>query len=284
MKVITSITEMQLTSEHSRRERKTIGFVPTMGFLHEGHLALARAARLSTETVVMSIFVNPTQFGPAEDYERYPRDLDRDTRLAEEAGTDILFVPQKLDIYPKGYDTYISVGEMTQVLEGKFRPTHFRGVTTIVAKLFLIVKPHKAFFGQKDAQQSLVLRKMVKDLNFDVDVVVIPTVRESDGLAKSSRNIYLTPSERRQAPLIYRSLELAENAIRDGERDVQLLKGKILSSVQQIPGIVIDYISIAEMENLTEASLLRSGSSVVISIAVKIGSTRLIDNIPVIIE
>jgi pantoate--beta-alanine ligase len=284
MKIITSIVEMQSIADRFRREGKTIGFVPTMGYLHEGHLSLVHAARGSTEIVVMSIFVNPTQFGPTEDYGRYPRDIDHDSRLAKDAGTDILFIPQKQDIYPEDYDTYISIERMTQVLEGKFRPTHFRGVTTIVGKLFLIVKPHKAFFGQKDAQQYLVIRKMTADLNFDIDIVVIPTVREADGLAKSSRNIYLSPAERQQAPLIYRSLQLAETAIRHGERNAELLKEQIRSAVVMVPGIVIDYISAVETKTLTEISVLEPGSSVLLVVAVRIGTTRLIDNIPVIIK
>ena len=284
MKVVTSISDMQSIADHYRREGKMIGFVPTMGSLHEGHLSLVHAARASAEIVVMSIFVNPAQFGPTEDFERYPRDIDRDTRLAKDAGTDILFVPEKQDLYPEGYDTYISVGDMTQILEGKFRSVHFRGVTTIVGKLFLIVKPHKAFFGQKDAQQSLVLRKMVKDLNFDIDIVVLPTVREPDGLAKSSRNVYLSPTERQQAPLIYGSLLQAQTAVRKGERNTELLKEQMRSRMMTIPGIVIDYISIVETTNLTEISVLAPGSSVLIAVAVKIGKTRLIDNIPVTID
>ncbi|HLP17146.1 MAG TPA: pantoate--beta-alanine ligase, partial [Bacteroidota bacterium] len=206
MKIISSITEVQDLCEASRLLGKRVGFVPTMGYLHEGHEALIRRAKKECDVAVVSVFVNPTQFGPSEDFSKYPRDLTRDSRAAEEAGCDVLFVPEAADMYPQGYSTSVQVENLSYVLEGAFRPTHFKGVTTIVAKLFLIVGPHKAYFGQKDAQQCVVIRRMVEDLNFKIDLVIVPTVREADGLAKSSRNVYLTERERTDAPVLYQSL------------------------------------------------------------------------------
>ncbi len=210
MKIIVSTLEMQEFSERARRREKTIGLVPTMGYLHKGHLSLIGKARRSCDVVITSIFVNPTQFAPNEDFARYPRNIEQDTQLCESAGTTVLFVPQEHEMYPEGYATYVTVERLSSILEGKFRPTHFRGVTTVVAKLLSLTKPHKAFFGQKDAQQCVVIRKMVKDLNLGVEVVTAPIVREKDGLAMSSRNIYLSAEERSEALILNGSLRRAQ--------------------------------------------------------------------------
>ncbi len=276
MKIVRDIAEMQQLAETYRQEGKRIGFVPTMGYLHEGHLSLMRQARPRCDVLVVSIFVNPTQFGPNEDFERYPRDFERDERLCRQEGVDVVFYPTAEAMYPQPYRTYVNVEQLTETMCGASRPGHFRGVTTVVTKLFHIVKPHLAVFGQKDYQQSLVIRQMVRDLNFDITIVVAPIVREADGLAMSSRNNYLTPEERQQALVLYRSLRKAEELIEQGEQDA----ARILEVMQQIiagaPDARIDYIVIVDGDTLEPVTRVKDNT--VIALAVYIGNTRLIDN------
>jgi len=277
MKIITDIHEMQSFADALRGEGKTIGFVPTMGFLHEGHVSLMRAARTSCDVVVVSIFVNPTQFGPQEDFDRYPRDEDGDRRKCENAGVDILFMPTTSGMYPEKPTVFVMVEELSDVLEGAVRPGHFRGVATVVSKLLHIVKPHRAFFGQKDYQQCAVIRRMVKDLNLDAAIETLPTVREQDGLAMSSRNSYLNAEERRAAATIYRALSAAEHLAQNGTREPGILKNKVQAVLQEEPGITIDYIEIVDHETL--APLPSPKNRMVLLVAVRIGRTRLIDNL-----
>lgn len=279
MKVIASPGEMQRTAEALRVQGKRIGVVPTMGYLHEGHLSLIRIAQEHADIVVTTIFVNPTQFAPHEDFGKYPRDLERDKKLAESAGTDFIFTPETHEMYPEGYQTYVEVDTMTRVLEGRSRPTHFRGVTTVVAKLLNITKPHVAVFGQKDAQQAAVVSRMVKDLNLDIDVIVGPIVREKDGLAMSSRNVFLSQQERADARVLHQSLQHAERLIAKGERNCEHLVKLMKNLISSKPTAQIDYISIADVQTLEELAQLRSGTPALISLAVRIGATRLIDNI-----
>jgi pantoate--beta-alanine ligase len=278
MKIISSISEVQELCEASRLLGKRVGFVPTMGYLHEGHETLIRRARQECDIVVVSVYVNPTQFGPSEDFSKYPRDLERDARAAEASGCDILFTPESAEMYPPEFATYVQVDNLSHVLEGAFRPTHFKGVTTIVAKLFLIVGPHKAYFGQKDAQQCVVIRRMVKDLNFRIDIVVVPTVREADGLARSSRNVYLSERERADAPVLAQSLKKAESAISAGERTAQKIVSSMTQMITSKPNVEIDYISIVDAETLELVETLKPGMRVLIPLAVRFGKTRLIDN------
>ncbi len=275
---------MQQTAEELHSQGKRIGVVPTMGYLHEGHLSLIRIAKQHTDVVVTTIFVNPMQFGPNEDFSNYPRDIERDRSLAESAGTDVLFTPETSEMYPTGYLTYVGVDNITTVLEGKVRPTHFRGVTTVVAKLFNITKPHVVVFGQKDAQQAVVLRQMVKDLNFDLQIIVAPIVRESDGLAMSSRNVYLSPSERKQSVVISQSLKVAQQFILNGEKNPERIRSEMVKLISAQPSVSIDYVSIADAATLQEESVLISGKTLLISLAVRIGTTRLIDNALVIVS
>ncbi|HEV8539210.1 MAG TPA: pantoate--beta-alanine ligase [Bacteroidota bacterium] len=279
MKVISSIVEMQRSADELRSSGRKIGVVPTMGALHEGHLSLIRIARNYADVVIATIFVNPVQFGPNEDFNNYPRDLQGDSRLAESAGTDILFAPQPGEMYPDGYLTYITVERLTTTLEGKSRPTHFRGVTTIVAKLFNITKPAVAVFGQKDAQQVVVIRRMVSDLNMGVKIVAAPIVREPDGLAMSSRNAYLSPQERKQSLVLSQSLRLAEQLISRGERTSDRVHSEMMNLISSQPAARVDYISISDPVTLQEMSTLDSAHTVLISLAVWIGTTRLIDNL-----
>jgi pantoate--beta-alanine ligase len=277
MKIITTISDMQSLADSLRKEGRTMGFVPTMGFLHEGHVSLMRRARKACDVVIVSIFVNPTQFGPNEDLDRYPRDEAGDRAKCEAAGVDVLFMPTAAGMYPEKPSVFIAVEGISDVLEGAVRPGHFRGVATVVAKLFNIVKPHKAFFGQKDYQQCAVIRRMVKGLNMDVDVVVLPTVREPDGFAMSSRNSYLSADERRKAAVIYHALSEAEQMARTGTNAPEILKSKIQSVLQQEKGIEIDYIEVADHETLEPLSSAKD--RMVLLVAVRIGSTRLIDNL-----
>jgi pantoate--beta-alanine ligase len=269
------------TVEEMRRLRHqmdgAVGLVPTMGFLHEGHLSLVRRSRSQDDQVVVSIFVNPTQFGPSEDYGRYPRDPERDLALLRQEGTDVVFMPPVEEMYPEGFETYVEVKEMTQVLEGAHRPTHFRGVTTVVAKLFTIVRPQRAYFGQKDAQQLAVVRRMARDLDLPVEVVAVPTAREPDGLAMSSRNAYLSPEERQAALVLYRSLRLAEGLWRQGERDASVVRSRMQELIAAEPLARVDYVSVADSETLRE--LERIEGPALVSLAVRIGRTRLIDNV-----
>jgi pantoate--beta-alanine ligase len=278
MKIVTSIVEMQSLADALRSERKRIGVVLTMGYLHEGHLSLIRVAKQHSDVVITSIFVNPTQFAPHEDFDRYPRDIERDTRLVESAGTNILFVPSQEEIYPSSYLTYVELEKITSVLEGKVRPTHFRGVATVVAKLFNITKPYVAVFGQKDAQQAVIIQKMVKDLNFGIEIIIAPIVRESDGLAMSSRNIYLSHQERIDSTALYQSLQMAERLVRKGERHCSAIVDEMKKLIQSKKSAVIDYIAITDTITLQERSVLNTGDVVLISLAVRFGSTRLIDN------
>ncbi|MBI4318240.1 MAG: pantoate--beta-alanine ligase [Chloroflexi bacterium] len=256
----------------------SIGFVPTMGYLHEGHLSLIRQARADNDSVVASIFVNPTQFGPHEDFASYPRDLARDLTLLGKSGTDYVFTPTVPEMYPEGFATYVEVaGPLTARLEGATRPSHFRGVTTVVCKLFDIVRPTRAYFGQKDAQQALVIKKMVHDLDMNLEVVVMPTVREPEGLAMSSRNVYLKPDERRAALVLSRSLNLAQEAWSAGERDAHLIRAAMQGVIEKEPLATVEYVSVADAATLEETDTI--DRSALVSLAVKIGRTRLIDNI-----
>jgi pantoate--beta-alanine ligase len=254
----------------------TVGLVPTMGFLHEGHLALIRRAREECDHVVVSIFVNPTQFGPNEDLSRYPRDLERDSRLIEPY-TDLLWTPTPEIVYPPGFQTWVEVEAMTRPLEGAMRPGHFRGVTTVVAKLFNAVQPHKAYFGQKDAQQAAVIRQMVRDLNFPLEIVVCPTMREPDGLAMSSRNVYLDPEQRKAATVLYRSLRAAKESYENGERAADQLRQVMKDVLASEPLAQPQYVSCSDYDTLEE--LDRVERKALLSMAVFLGKTRLIDNL-----
>ncbi|MCL6610489.1 MAG: pantoate--beta-alanine ligase [Peptococcaceae bacterium] len=256
---------------------KTVGFVPTMGYLHRGHAALAERARRECGTVVASIFVNPLQFGPREDYAEYPRDFDRDCRMLEECRVDALFHPPVEEMYPGGFCTHVEVEGLTGCLCGKSRPGHFRGVATVVTKLFNIVQPDRAYFGQKDAQQALVIKRMVEDLNMPVEIVTVPTVREEDGLAMSSRNVYLTPEQRAEAPVLYESLKEAARAVSGGERDARTLAGMVRERLSGLKGAGIDYVEIRSLPDLKEVE--RLDSPALLALAVRFGKTRLIDNI-----
>jgi pantoate--beta-alanine ligase len=270
---------MQTEAEKLRRGGKRIAVVPTMGALHAGHLALIQEARRQADVVVVTVFVNPTQFGPAEDFERYPRDLKRDEDLAAGAGTDILFAPEQELMYTPGYQTYILVEEVSSRLEGAARPGHFRGVASIVAKLLNITKPHVAVFGQKDAQQVAVIRCMLRDLNVDVGLIVVPIVREPDGLAMSSRNAYLTRQQRAEAKILFASLQHAEAMIRNGIRSRETLRDEISSMITAGSSAAIDYVSLANPDTFEELENLADGDTVLISLAARFGATRLIDNI-----
>jgi pantoate--beta-alanine ligase len=273
MKVIETIAEMrQLRQQLS----ESVGFVPTMGYLHEGHLSLVRQARADNSSVVVSIFVNPTQFGPGEDFKSYPRDTRRDLAMLEPM-TDIVFMPSTAEMYPDRFDSRVEVGSITDRLEGASRPGHFRGVTTVVAKLFNIVQPTRAYFGQKDAQQAAVIKKMVADLNMNLEIVTLPTVREPDGLAMSSRNTYLNPGQRRAATVLYKSLKLAQELWLHGESSTDEIHHKMTELITKEPLADIDYLSIADAETLEELDTV--SAKAIVSIAVKFGRTRLIDNI-----
>jgi len=278
MILVTDPREMQRLSDDARREGREVSFVPTMGALHAGHCTLIRRAIEYGDVVVTSVFVNPTQFGQGEDFTRYPRDLDRDALLAADAGTDILFAPSAEAMYPPGYATSVDVDRVTAVLEGKARPGHFRGVATVVAKLVTIVRPHVMLLGQKDAQQVVVIRRMLEDLNTGVKTVIVPTVREADGLALSSRNAYLSGEERAQAPVLARSLRAVEGALRAGERNGDALRTLMRSTIASAPLAVIDYVSVADAGTLEELQHMPAGQQVLVSLAVRFGITRLIDN------
>ncbi len=279
LKSIGVVSEMQSAAEQLRIEGRRLAVVPTMGALHEGHQSLIRLARMHADRVITTVFVNPTQFAAGEDFERYPRDLERDTHLAEEAGTDYLFTPSVKELYPEGYQTYVTVEQLSGRLEGKSRAGHFRGVATIVTKLFHITKPHVALFGQKDAQQVVVIRRMVRDLNVDVELIIGPTARERDGLAMSSRNAYLTAEQRREAPALFQALSHGANLLRQGQRSGGDIIQAVGDMIRQRSSGVVDYISVADAATLEELDLCKPGCEVMISLAVRFGSTRLIDNI-----
>ena len=260
-----------------KKKNKLVGFVPTMGCLHEGHLSLIRKAKAENDLVAVSIFVNPAQFGPGEDFKRYPRNFKRDKVLARSAGADIIFYPQAKEIYPDNYKSFVEVLDITKRLCGESRPGHFRGVTTIVANLFNIIQPDKAYFGQKDAQQAIVIKRMVKDLNMNVKIKVLPIVRERDGLAMSSRNVYLSDKERKAAPVLFQSLKIARNMIKNGLYKSTAIRTKIRNIISSKKFVHIDYISIVDTESLKEVKVVKKKA--LIALATYIGKTRLIDNI-----
>jgi pantoate--beta-alanine ligase len=277
LKKIESVQEMNSVALSLRAEGKSVGFVPTMGYFHEGHLSLMRAARTDNDIVVVSHLVNPIQFGPDEDLDRYPRDINRDVELAMGVGVDLLFAPEVGEIYPEGFCTRIVVQGLSDKLCGESRSNHFQGVTTVVGKLFNIIQPHRAYFGLKDFQQTVVIRRMVQNLNFDLEIVTLPTVREEDGLAMSSRNSYLSPEERNAALSLKDSLDLAVNQIREGEQRADRIRGGIRERIGQEKLARIDYVSVSDPENLDEVTVIEG--EVVVSMAVFIGETRLIDNV-----
>ena len=274
MKVVNSVAEMRAVR---RGLTGSVGFVPTMGYLHKGHLVLVRRARSENDNVVVSIFVNPTQFGTGEDFQTYPRDPERDLALLERDKVDVVFMPPAEEMYPADFGTWVDVQQITARLEGASRPGHFRGVATVVAKLFNIIEPTRAYFGQKDAQQLIVIKRMVSDLSMNLEVVAVPTVREPDGLAMSSRNTYLSPRERQAALVLWQALSLANQLWLEGERDADKIRQKLMALIGSEPLAQIDYISIADAESLEE--LAEIDCPAVVSLAVRIGKTRLIDNI-----
>lgn len=273
MKVVSTINEIHAAR---RALSGTVGLVPTMGYLHDGHLSLIRRAGEECEHVVVSIFVNPTQFGPKEDLSKYPRDLDRDLSLIEPLGTDLVWMPTAEIMYPQGYQTWVEVEEVTRPLEGAQRPGHFKGVTTVVAKLFNGVQPHRAYFGQKDAQQAAVIRQMTRDLNFPIEIVVCPIVREPDGLAMSSRNVYLEPEQRKAATVLYRSLSAAKELYEAGERNAEKIRGRMKEVLAGESLANVQYVSCADYDTLAELEEIKGKT--LLSMAVFIGKTRLIDN------
>jgi len=278
MEVIKRTAEMQEISLRLKREGRIIGLVPTMGYLHDGHLSLIKKARRENDIVIMSNFVNPLQFGPKEDFAIYPRDLDRDNILAESAGVDYVFAPTTEEMYPQGYDTYVEIkGPITEKMCGKSRPGHFKGVTTVVLKLFLITQPDRAYFGQKDAQQAIVIRKMVTDLNVPVKIITCPIIREEDGLALSSRNTYLSSEERLQALTLPRALSAGRDMIMKGETDPQKVRLHIKQILESSPGIRVDYVEVVDGDDLSDLSVIKG--KVLLAAAVYVGKTRLIDNI-----
>jgi pantoate--beta-alanine ligase len=277
MKVLPTIADVR-DMRSALEAGKTLGLVPTMGYLHEGHMALVRAAREQNDRVAVSIFVNPTQFGPNEDFSRYPRDMERDLAMLDNAGVDWVFSPGVEEMYPEGFSTYIEVAGVTSPLEGAARPGHFRGVATVVAKLFHIVQPHRAYFGQKDAQQVLVIRKMVSDLVFPLEIVIVPTVREADGLAMSSRNVYLNPQERQAGLVLFKSLNAVKELWDRGERRGSVLRDAMSRTLAAEPLARPDYVSVANPATLQELDDSGQARGALASLAVRIGNTRLIDN------
>ena len=277
MELIAKINKLKAVSRKVRGAGNSIGFVPTMGALHDGHLMLVKKARDVADTVLVSVFVNPIQFGRGEDFEHYPRHLSHDVELLTRAGVDYVFAPSMEEFYPKDFDTYVEVEQLSEPLCGKFRPGHFRGVATVVAKLFTIVEPDFAFFGQKDAQQAAVVRRMARDLKFPVDVRICPIVREDDGLAMSSRNAYLNPGERRAATVLYRSLCRAGSLILEGERQADRVRQAAIDLIRAEPEARLEYFEIVDSRDLQPLPVLRG--EMLIALAVYIGGTRLIDNL-----
>jgi pantoate--beta-alanine ligase len=274
MKIATALTDLRASRALLSGP---VGFVPTMGFLHAGHISLVKVARAECTSVVASIFINPTQFGPKEDLDRYPRDLPHDLSLLDSAGVDLVWTPTDVQMYPRGYQTWVQVEELTHRLEGEIRPGHFRGVTTVVAKLFNAVSPQKAYFGQKDAQQAAVVRRMTKDLDFPIEIVVCPTLREADGLAMSSRNTYLNPQERQAATILFRGLSAAKSVYESGERSAEKLRAVVKEVVTGEPLAKSQYVSCADYDSLEELETVTGKT--LLSMAVHMGKTRLIDNI-----
>jgi pantoate--beta-alanine ligase len=272
-----TIEKVQSLKEYRKKLIGSVGFVPTMGYLHEGHMSLVRRARTENLSVVVSIFVNPTQFGPNEDFASYPRDAERDLAMLQKEKVNVVFMPSPDELYPEGFNSWVEVNDITDRLEGKARPGHFKGVTTVVAKLFNIVEPDKAYFGQKDAQQLAVIRKMVNDLNMNLEIVSVPTAREPDGLAMSSRNVRLNPEERKSATVLWQALSLARGQWESGQRDASQLRDAMSALIGKEPLASIDYVSVADPQTLAELDMINR--SALLSLAVKIGKTRLIDNI-----
>jgi len=277
VKIFTTIDEIRAWSNEHKRGGKTVGFVPTMGYLHRGHVSLIEASVEENNYTIVSIFVNPTQFGPNEDLDKYPRDITKDTETTKNAGVDVLFVPLVNEIYPKDYSTFVNVEEISDYLCGSTRLNHFKGVATVVTKLFNICNPTKAYFGQKDYQQAVVIQRMVRDLNMDLTVVVCPIVREADGLAMSSRNVYLSHEERAQSLSINISLKMASKLVDLGERNTVNLIEKVTSILEESDLISVEYVEVVDVKSLHRVDKIESRA--VLAIAVKIGSTRLIDNI-----
>jgi pantoate--beta-alanine ligase len=277
MEVIKTIKEMKEFSSQTRRAGKTIAFVPTMGYFHDGHLSLMREGRRRGNLLIISLFVNPTQFGPNEDFKNYPRDFERDSKMAEEVGVDVLFAPEASDMYPLNHQTIVRVEKVTQNLCGRSRPIHFQGVTTVVMMLFEIVMPQVAIFGEKDYQQLVTIQQMVRDLHLSVEVVGMPTVREVDGLAMSSRNAYLLPEERKAALSLYRSLQKAKELLRKGERKADRILHEMKGIFQSEPLVRIDYVQICDAYTLQDVD--RIEGDVVVALAAYLGKTRLIDNL-----
>ena len=275
MQVTTTVEETRKLVKNWKKEGKTIGLVPTMGFLHEGHASLIRRCREENDIVVVSDFVNPTQFGPTEDLEAYPRDFERDSELCESLGADLIFHPEPKDMYHDPH-AYVSIDMLSDTLCGKTRPIHFKGVCTVVSKLFNIVAPDRAYFGQKDAQQLAIIRKMVQDLNFDIQIVGCPIIREEDGLAKSSRNTYLSEDERQAALVLSRSLKIGKQLVEDGEKSAKAIKDAITAEINKEPLARIDYVDVVDFETITPVDEIKG--TTLVAIAVYIGKTRLIDN------
>lgn len=276
MNIAYTVKEVREQVNVWKREGLTVGFVPTMGYLHEGHRSLLEAARKNNDKVVVSIFVNPMQFGPTEDLESYPRDLEKDSKLCEGVGVDLIFHPEPSEMYEEGFCSYVDMNGLTTELCGKSRPIHFRGVQTVVLKLFNIVKPDNAYFGQKDAQQLAVIKRMVADLNVDVKITGCPIIREEDGLAKSSRNTYLNPEERQAALILSKSLAIGKKLIEAGEKSAEAVKKAIADNIATEPLAKIDYVDVVDFKTITPVDTI--GESVLVAIAVYIGKTRLIDN------
>ncbi len=279
MKIINSIKEMQTSSLKHRSSGRSIGIVPTMGYFHKGHLSLMRKSVQENDITVVTLFVNPIQFGPSEDFEVYPRDIERDQRLAKSEGVDILFSPTEQDMYPEDFKTSIEVKKITEKLCGASRPGHFEGVLTVVAKLFNIVFPHRAYFGEKDAQQLLVIKQMVRDLNFPIQIVPCPISREEDGLAISSRNVNLTSDQRKKAPMLNSALTKAKEAIENGERKAAEVKNIIHAEIKKEPQIELEYTEIVDKSELEDIDLIEG--QVLIALAARLGEVRLIDNISI---
>lgn len=276
MNICYSVNEVRAQVNEWKKAGLTVGFVPTMGFLHEGHRSLMEAAKANNDKVVVSIFVNPMQFGPSEDLESYPRDLDKDSALCEGVGVDLIFHPEPSQMYEDGFCSYVDMNGLTTELCGKTRPIHFRGVQTVVLKLFNIVKPDNAYFGQKDAQQLAVIKRMVADLNVDIKITGCPIIRDKDGLAKSSRNIYLSTEERQAALILSKSLAMGKELVLSGEKDANKIKKVITDNINIEPLAKIDYVDVVDFKTITPVDTL--GESVLVAIAVYIGKTRLIDN------
>jgi len=278
MEIINRRQRMSSVSRKIRREQdRTIGLVPTMGALHEGHLSLVREARRMCDVVVVSVFVNPTQFGPSEDYEHYPRDLTKDTAILTDYNVDYIFAPSAEEMYPKDFSTYVNIGGLSKPLEGERRPGHFRGVATVVAILLNTVRPDFAFFGQKDAQQAVIIRRMVRDLAFDTEIVVLPTVREDSGLAISSRNLYLNAEEQQSASVIHRGLTKAKEVFKKGERHAGKLEEIVRTTIESEPRLRVDYVSVVDAETLEKLDKLDE-RPILVAVAAYVGKTRLIDN------